>query len=344
MELNSELVRAFQYVENKYLDIAEQEKTVRGEAGQSIRKKALRGKLGQEKTVRGEAGQSSREKALWRKTEQGTWPAGRVAAACILGLILLLALPAAAIAANWFGLRDLLLPGRGEHIGGSKTQTDINSAAGDGHAEGGASDAQGVISLAGYQGSLEWQALAEWKEFLEEYEGDDALQQATGNRLDASFARYSCYMVHSREMADKMDALAEKYDLTLHTAAYDLQAYPELLEPCGDFLGQGYSYGGYMYEDGTFQLEGSLELVTGMWDFQLLRSVKGTFHDAMLDIGDAADYEEWRYDAACGVTAALALGPDKALVLVDLADCFVTVSVYSIIQPAPAGADEGVTR
>lgn len=313
-ELTHELVLAFQYVDDRYLDIVEQEKAVR--------------------------------------PGKRTWNHWAAVAACILCLILILTLPVAAIAANWFGLRDLLLPpksGESTGTGGNKTLT--GEDIGTGQALPGqkgddvsGTDNRGVISLAGYQGSPEWQALAEWKEFLEGYDRDDAMQQATGNRLDASFARYSCYMVHSREMADKMDELAGKYDLKLHTASYDLEKYPELLEPCGGFLGEGHGYGGYMYEDGTFQMEGSMELVTSMWDFQLLRSVRGSFHDAMLDIGDVADYQEWRYKAACGVTVTLALGPDKALVLADLEDCFVTVSVYSIIQPVPAGADEGVTQ
>ena len=284
-EMNLELVQAFQYVDDRYLDIAEQEKAVRSK---------------------------------WRARNH--WA---VMAACILCLILILGLPVAAIAANWFGLRDLLLPPKsGETVGGNRS----------------------VISLADYQGSPEWRALAEWKEILEGYDGDDEIWEVTGSRLDASFARYNWYMVHSREMADKMDELAEKYDLKLHTASYDLEKYPELLESCGSFLGQGIGYGGYMYEDGTFQMEGSMELATGMWDFQLLRSVRGSFHDSMLDIGDVSDYEEWRYEAACGVAVSLALGPDKALVLADLEDCFVTVSVYSIAVPRPAGADEGVTR
>lgn len=330
-ELSSELVWAFQYVDDKYLDIVEQEMAVR--PGRRV------------------------------------WNPGRIlksnslvtVAACILCLILMLALPVAAIAANWFGLRDLLLPhksGESTGTGWNKTQTGQDTGAGigtememeagqafPGQDGGGISgtENQGVISLAGYQGSPEWQALAEWKEFLESYDRDDVLQQATGNRLDASFARYSCYMVHSREMADKMDELAGKYNLKLHSASYDLEKYPELLESCGGFLGQGCGYGGYMYEDGTFQMEGSMELITGMWDFQLLRSVRGSFHDAMLDIGDVADYQEWRYKAACGIAVTLALGPDKALILADLEDCFVTVSVYSIFQPVPAGADEGVT-
>lgn len=349
-ELTAELVWAFQYVDDRYLDIVEQEKT--GQSGRAA------WNLGRGlRTIRKSDQKSSSGSGLRRNR------GAVVAAACVLCLILILALPVAAIAANWFGLRDLLLPpkaGETTGMGGNKTLTgedigtgigtEIEIDAGQAFPEQNGDDVsgtenRGVISLAGYQGSPEWQALAEWKEFLEGYDRDDTIHQVTGNRMDASFARYSCYMVHSREMADKMDELAGKYDLKLHTASYDLEKYPELLEPCGGFLGQGHGYDGYMYEDGTFQMAGSMKLGTAyMWDFQLLRSVKGIFHDAMLDIGDVADFEEWRYKAACGVTVTLALGPDKALILADLEDCFVTVSVYSIVMPVPAGANEGVTR
>ena len=40
----------------------------------------------------------------------------------------------------------------------------------------------------------------------------------------------------------------------------------------------------------------------------LLRSVKGTFHDAMLDIRDIAEYQEMLYETECGVPVTLALG------------------------------------
>lgn len=207
--------------------------------------------------------------------------------------------------------------------------------------------AEGVIGLSGYQGSPEWQALAEWKTYLGSREGGVADFPGTEDRLDASYTRYSCYQVHSGELADKMEEIAAKYGLKLHTASYDLQDRPELLELCGGFLaeGKGSLYPNYVYEDGTFQTEGTMFLAEDeVWDFLLLRSVRGTFHDGMLDVGNVADYEEWQYGAACGVNVSLALGRDKALILADLEDCFVTVAVRSIVMPAYAGADEGVTR
>lgn len=295
----SDLIMAFQYVDDKYLDIVEQERCVR--------------------------------------TKGRQWNRWSTVAACILCLILILTLPVVAIAANWFGLRDLLLP-----FGSGGEKDRINR-----EQEFSGQGEERVISLSGYHGSPEWQALAEWKLCLDAYDGDGIDFSGTDDRLDASFTRYSCYQVHSKELAEKMEEIAAKYDLKLHTASYDMQKHPELLELCGAFLTEGQStvYPGYMYEDGTFQTEGTMRLSdTEVWDFLLLRSVRGTFHDAMLDIGDVDDYEEWQYETDCGVVVNLALGSDKAMILAGLEDCFVTVCVRSIAVPAYAGAAEGVTR
>lgn len=253
-------------------------------------------------------GKQIRRRHAWRKLA--------VAVAC---LCLLLALSAVAYAANWFGLRDLLLP----ILVGTSQDADGNSAA---------------ISLAGYQGSPEWQALSEWRAFVNEYDPDGANFQAVDGQLDSSFARYNCYLVYSWEMAGKMDEITAKYGLRLHTSSFDLQEHPELLEPLGDFMGNNGGYYTYMYEDGTFQVEGTVDFADiGAWDFLLLRAVKGTFHDAMLDIGDISEYQEMLYETSCGVPVTLALGKNRVLVLADLQDSFVTVHI-------PFGSDHGIKQ
>jgi len=235
-----------------------------------------------------------------------------VIAAC---LVLLLALSTAAYAANWFGLRDLLLP----IFTGNSWNEDGGNAA---------------ISLAGYQGSPEWQALAEWQAFINEYDSDGAIYQSKDGRLDSSFARYSCYLVYSQEMADKLDEITARYGLKLHTTSYNLQERPDLLESIKVFRG----YYTYMYEDGTFEAEGTIDFADiGAWDFRFLRSVRGTFHDAMLDIGDISEYQEKYYDAACGVPVTLALGQNSALILADLKDSLVTVYI-------PYGSNSGIQQ
>lgn len=240
----------------------------------------------------------------------------RKLAVLVACFVLMLSLSIVAYAANWFGLRDLLLP----FINRSSSIEEESS----------------TIGLSGYQGSKEWQALAEWREFVSQYDPDGRIYQNIDGRLDSSFARYSCYLVYSQEMAEEIDRITEKYGLALHTTSYDLQEHPELIETLGDFLGDNGGYYTYMYEDGTFEVEGTIQLAdTGAWDFVLLRSVKGTFHDAMLDIGDIAEYQEMLYETECGVPVTLALGKSRALVLADLEDCFVTITI-------PYGTEKGL--
>lgn len=235
----------------------------------------------------------------------------------VASLVLMLSLSIAAYAANWFGLRDLLLP----------FITPSSSI-----------EEKSTIGLSGYQGSAEWQALAEWREFVNRYDPDGSIYQNVEGRLDASFARYSCYLVYSQEMAEEIDRITEKYGLALHTTSYDLKEHPELVETLGDFLGDCGGYYTYMYEDGTFEVEGTIPLAdTGAWDFVLLRSVKGTFHDAMLDIGNLGEYEEMLYGSKCGVPVTLALGKSRVLVLADLEDSFVTVTI-------PYGTENGLAQ
>lgn len=71
-------------------------------------------------------------------------------------LVLMLSLSIVAYAANWFGLRDLLLP----FINQSSIEEESST-----------------IGLSGYQGSEEWQALAEWREFVSQYDPDGRIYQ-----------------------------------------------------------------------------------------------------------------------------------------------------------------------
>ena len=101
-----------------------------------------------------------------------------IIAAC---LCLLFGLSIVAYASNWFGLQDLLLP----DISGTSLEEKKE---------------EGTIGLSGYKGSPEWQALAEWQAFVNEYDPDGTIYQNKDNRLDDSFARYSCYLVYSQEL------------------------------------------------------------------------------------------------------------------------------------------------
>ena len=267
---NSRLNEAFQYLNDKFLDIAEQEK-----------------------------------RTSKRKPVRFYWG---VIAACIFLIFLI---PAGAMAGKWFGIRELLLP-----EGKSKMT---------------------LISLSGYQESPEAKALAEWQAFLENYDTDHKILDAIGNGIFVVEGRedWFLYYVYSYEMGEKLDEIAEKYDLKLHTQL-DVVSQKELEYRVGCSLTG--SYGGYIYEDGSFAYDGETELKEGQITyFQLRRVVKGTFDEVVLHIGQAENYREWQYVTAGGEQVLLALGTDKALIFRDFEKCFITVNVLS-------GRDGGMTE
>lgn len=227
---------------------------------------------------------------------------------------LLAAVSGIAVAVNFLGLRDLLLPA-GPGAGGTEGS---------------------VISMSGLADSPEGKALAEWNAFLEEYDADHAILDQIGNYLDPAFDRYICYSVYTQEMADRLEEIAARYGLKLHTAQADLAAHPGLLpvfwteevsaSPC------------YIYEDGTFFMDADTYIEgAGITGFQLQRSVRGTLHDVYICVEDVSQFTSWNYQAACGVPVALALGRERAFLLADLGDSVVTAAVL-------AGEDQGLGR
>ena len=230
--------------------------------------------------------------------------------AAVLGTVL----SVAAMAGGWFGLREMEFM---EEV----FVTDQNGA------DQVISEPTGIIGLQGFHTSPELQAVEEWKAFLSVYD-DGGVLEKLGNQRSGFEEEYGLYQVYTQEMADKLDAIVEKYGLLLHTDMIDGLVSGEDLcaQVGGDFLGENRAYSAYMYEDGTFKFDGEIELVSfGTLDYQFMRCVRGSFTDVVLYVGNTSDYREWSYTTACGVPVALALGPNKGLILADLQDCFVTV-------------------
>ena len=250
-----------------------------------------------------------------------------VAAAALCALTVL---SAAAVAVNLFGLRDMLLPGR--------QQVDVYDP--EGFAVPGQTQEVDMIGLSGWTDAPESRALAEWRDFLADYDKDGAILGAIGNEIDWNLlAAYPCYpAVYTWEMGEKLDEIAAKYGLTLHTQQTMVEDKSDwIAQVGGDFLGDNTPAPGWMYEDGAFHFDGEgYAAGHGVVSYQFDRMVKGSFNDVGLTIGDVDDYGQWGYTTSSGVTVTLALGPDKALVLADLEDSFVTVNVLE-------GANQGLT-
>ena len=188
-----------------------------------------------------------------------------------------------------------------------------------------------TISLQGFVDSPEYQAMKEWSEYEHGYDRDGEILQQVGNASTPWDEKYSRngYRVYSQEMADKVDEIVRKYGLVLHTGSSVSADMTELRNVFGAFTSTD-RWGGYYYEDGTFQFDGAADLGDyGPVDYQFRRTMKGVFDTVGLNVADAEQYEQWEYDTACGERVLLALGPNKALILADLENCFVAVNVLS---------------
>lgn len=189
---------------------------------------------------------------------------------------------------------------------------------------------QEFISLQGYPDSPEYQATAEWLAFESGYDCDrkimdehDAEMRRTG--VDP-FEEYNCYLVWSQEMVDKINEITAKYDLKLHTNITDCDE-KDVNEMCGEVFSDGFTGAGYMYEDGTFNLDSEFN---GIY-FQIGRCMRGYFDTTYLNVGNAGDYEEYEYTTKSGITVTIShgkggMGMDKWIVTANLKDSFVSLN------------------
>lgn len=249
------------------------------------------------------------EKRKLRK--QVVWIRYSIAVACICLLVMI---PVSAMKSNWFGIRDL---------GISDSNNDYN-----------------MISLSGYQGSPEAEALREWNNFLENYDTDHKILDALGNDVFVVEGREDWFMygVYSYEMGERLDEIADKYELELHNEINIINKDELMYRVGGNFMDTDWG-GAYIYEDGTFMFDGNAELNEyGTIRFQLVRKVKGTFDELFLNIGQFEDYEEWQYVTGCDEMVLLALGrQNTSLIFVEDEDCFIAVNVL-------AGMEDGLTK
>ena len=252
-------------------------------------------------------------------------------AALVLAAVLVLALAVGAAAVWQHQLQDLLLPGR-ESAASEPAETPQSQSydpfTGD----------TDIISLQGYADSPEYRAALAWAEFQHDYDRDGEALKAVGNdstQWDEKYG-FNGYPVYTQEMADKIEEIAEKYSLTLHSGGLQSATVQELEARFGDFLSTD-RYGGYYYEDGTLQCDAEQNSI----GFQLRRCMKGTLDTVLLGVADVEVYMQWEYAAACGETVLLALGPSTALIIADLESSFVTVNVSAGSQStAPLTREE----
>lgn len=180
----------------------------------------------------------------------------------LLIAVLIVGLTATVMAAHLLGIGDLLLFPKQRESGE--------------YAQGEVMPKPCMIGLSGYMNTPEGQALSEWSAFLNQYDPDGTIASSLGNVIDESLQRYSGYTVYTKEMFDELEHIANKHSLKLHTKVYDLTIHPELLEPCSGYLGGTDGVATYMFDDGSFHVDGSANISNTEVLYQLQRCAKGT--------------------------------------------------------------------
>ena len=189
--------------------------------------------------------------------------------------------------------------------------------------------------MQGLQGSVEYQAAKEWQDFLHSYDIDGEILAEIGNNPTGLEDLGLFYQVYTQEMYDKLEEIADKYDLKLHSEM-NLVSQEELdYRVGGSFMGEDLSTGwAYIYENGTFQFDGEALIGEKEVHMQFRRSVKGTLEETMLNIGSVEEYQEVLYETLCGESVLLELGKDHSLIYADFEECFLLMNVL-------AGTEEG---
>ncbi|MGM9520893.1 MAG: hypothetical protein ACI3VB_00255 [Oscillospiraceae bacterium] len=239
------------------------------------------------------------------------------AAVCLMA-----AIGITAYAADFLGLRSFLISdGEAETETENQPQTDENGWE---IPEIPTTETSGVLSLQGYGNMPESQALLEWLKFLESYDPGPLTNEPTSLE-----DKYINYQVYDQTMADKLEEIAAKYNLKLHTRS-EVLSQEQMDAVLGKFKDGTHSAGSAVcFENGGFTSDGDwFPPSGGTVAYQLVRTVRGTLTDTALYIRDTSSYAEWQYELA-GRTFVLALNSYKGLILADLGDCFVTVNVLS---------------
>lgn len=208
-----------------------------------------------------------------------------------------------AYAAGWFGLSDRLINDPGEHtdVPSGEAAEILHTLRPIHHRD--------YISLSGVIGSPEYQAAAEWLVFRGSYADAKTAEQFDSGKpyyewrdLERGFApdaqtKEICrlYQVWDAAMWKKLQEIAERYGLSLHTS--------RTLIP-GD-LNQSRDYG--RYEDGSFAVSAAAEIERQSYMYDFYFEWNGYIPCDDMAAGGADEYAEWEYTNVHGQSVSIAV-------------------------------------
>lgn len=207
-------------------------------------------------------------------------------------------------------------------------------------AENGETKSGDFISLQGYIDSDNYKAAQEWNQYLAQYDPDGTLLKESEEIGFIPPIDYMAYLCYTPDMVKQIDDICSKYNLELLGPTYIANASTEMFTMLGiDSItapgaGSGVNLGsGYYYRDGSFNLEGYLEIADGdgilpggvIFEYRCIK--KTAFDGVALNIGNSEAYDQWNYTVTDGTEVLLALSENKALIIAERDDFFITINI-----------------
>lgn len=199
-----------------------------------------------------------------------------------------------------------------------------------------------MLSLQSYMDSDTYQAAKQWQDFLEDYDPEGTKLAEADQLHQSAPMEYMAYLCYTQEMQDKIDSICSQYGLSLLGPMYTAQdAFIMVQENLGIetlFAQEGFTVhieSGHCYQDGSFSFYGTTQLlgIRNLWPhrvhYEYHCNQKTSFHDLFLAVEDVNAFSQWEHTLPNGTTLLLALSQERALILADTQDCFVSVNILN---------------
>lgn len=212
-----------------------------------------------------------------------------------------------------------------------------------------------ILSLQGFNGSPEQQAMKEWLDFQNQYDLDYALSRA--NNFNESgvpeqyYLNYNCY---TPEMMDKLNEILGKYQLEplgtiIHFDRWESPLLTRALQM--DSLCQPGcavdSMSGYFFPEGSFHAVFH-QTLDGEQDNRIVTFTYAKAHylyPYYWSVKDLELWEQWHYTTTDGADVLLATNENSLLMICDCGDGFIHISTENAAPYLPYDATaEPMTR
>lgn len=199
-----------------------------------------------------------------------------------------------------------------------------------------------VFTIAGLQGTANYQAAKEWFDFKQSYDPDHSIQSAVWGNYPEFPEAYDSYGLYSQDMKDALDAILDKYSLKPVGAVLDFRNTRNMCAALGiqriqtteNNVTVSVDTGG-CYENGNFTLSLDLTLpeaaeneVDNTWGI-LRWNRKDCFSDDMIAVQDTDDWQEWNYATTSGYEVLIMRSPSdtRGWILCDRGDAILSLQV-----------------